>query len=192
MPTLNIDISEAKSFTNLPEGEYEGEIQGIFEQAPREQGKFGKLRVQYVVIDGAELGRVSSEFLPLDPKLTGFLVAWMKKFGEWEDIEPAELKELAWETDEAGELIDPDLAGTRVIFKVYEKKGYVNTELVEVLDEVDVSTAAATTDDADDADDADDPAEDAEEAPKAAAPAPRASRPVRTAAAPKTQRRSLR
>lgn len=208
MPTLNIDISNAKQFTNLDLGEYEGEISALVFLPPREKGKFGQVQAKYLVTEGEAVGRTSSEFLPLHPNATFRLVGWMKKFGgEWEDMDPEELKSLTWETDEDGvTIIEPDLEGVKVVFKVFEetdrktKEVRVKTELVEVLDDVDLETPVAgeAADDEDDEDDAPVEAEADEDDDEEPTPAPRrsvtktAAKPAKVAKAARPARRSLR
>ena len=135
MPTIPVNLADVEAFENLPLGEYEGEIKSITFKEPREEGKYPQLQAAYTVTDEEQLGRVSSEFISLSPKAAFRLKRWFAKFG-LEDTENLDVD------DETNELVDPDLVGTRIRFKVWndkpapgETEPRVRTSLTEVLDE---------------------------------------------------------
>lgn len=186
MPSVAVNLADVQTFTNLPVGEYEGQIDKMEHRPPRAAGKFAQLMVTYVVIDGEAIGRKSSEFLSLSPKADFRLKRWFDKF-ELGDME-------AYDYDEETMLVtDPDLVGIRVVFQCYEDKpkpgeteNQIRTELVTVLDELDVQPAAKA-----------EVAEEAEEDEEAAAEEPEEKKVVRTARPPRPtadapKRRSLR
>lgn len=187
MPTIPVNLSNVEAFENLPVGEYLGEIEKIVHMEPREAGKFGQLRVQYKVIDGEHLGRTQSEFLSLSPKAVNRLKKWFAKFGD----ETASVDNL--ETDDNDEVIEPDLVGFQVIFKVYKERDNrvtdedaddayrTRTGLVSVEDDEPAPTPKARKPQRQEIEEADDEEDDEAE------PAP-----ARVATAARPKRRTLR
>lgn len=112
MPTIAVNLGTVVSaYADLPHGSYLGEIAKIKLLPARQAGKFAQLIVTYLVIDGSETGRRQSQFLSLSPNAMGFVKEFFAKFGL------GELPELVID-DDTEELTDPDLYGSRVIFKV--------------------------------------------------------------------------
>jgi hypothetical protein len=204
MPTINVDISQAKSFEDLPVGEYYGQIAKLAYHPPRVQGKQGQIRVQYQVIDGEHEGRSMSQFLSLSDKAAFRLVNFMRKFGgDWETMNPEELKNIQIETlddDTVEYLAGVDLTDLRVIFKVFTGKDRdgnprAEAELVSVEDEVDTGADASdgADDSADDGTTAPAPvtAADAPDEPVGVPAAARTAPAARVATAARPQRRTL-
>lgn len=185
MPSVAVNLGDVQSsFENLPVGEYDGQIDKMEHRPPRAAGKFPQLQVTYVVIDGDSLGRKTSEFLSLSPKADFRLKRWFDKFGLG-DLE-------TYDYDEETMLVtDPDLVGIRVVFRCYEDKpkpgeteNQIRTELVTVLDDLDVTPVAKAEEVEEEAEETEEP--EAEE-PKVV----RVARPPRQTAEP-PKRRTLR
>ena len=183
MPTIPVNLGNVEAYENLPLGEYLGQIDKITFRPAKEEGKFPQLMVTYVVIDGDELGRKSSEWLSLSPKAAFRLKKWFAKFG-LDDTENLEVD------DESEDLIEPDLIGYQVIFKVHEDKPRpgeteksIRTSLVSFEDEMDTAPAPkAAAEKETESDDSDDDTQPAEEAIVAARPARReVARPAKPA-----------
>ncbi len=112
MPTIAVNLGAVvSSFSDLPFGSYLGEIARIKLLPPRQAGKFAQLIVTYLVIDGDHTGQRQSQFLSLSPNAMGFVKDFFTKFGL------GEIPELVID-DDSEELTDPDLYGSKVIFKV--------------------------------------------------------------------------
>jgi hypothetical protein len=129
-----------ESFDNLPEGRYLGSIDKIELRPATDPSKFDQLMVQYIVIDGPLMGRKSSEFLSMSPKAAFRLKRWFDKFGITDDIEALDVD------DDTNLLIEPDLQGVNVIFRIrkdgqYQGEDRIRTELVEVVDEIEPAPA---------------------------------------------------
>lgn len=129
MPTIPVNLGAVvSSFSDLPFGSYLGEILKIKLFPPRQAGKFAQLLVQYVVIDGDLVNRRQSQFLSLSPNAMGFVKDFFEKFGL------GEIPDLVID-DDTEELTDPDLGGSKVIFKVApdsKDASRVRTSLVSV------------------------------------------------------------
>lgn len=183
MPSVAVNLADVQSFSNLPVGEYDGQIDKMEHRPARSEGKFPQLMVTYVSLEeGDTLGKKTSEFLSLSPKADFRLKRWFDKFGLG-DLE-------AYDYDEETMLVtDPDLLGIRVVFRCYEDRpkpgeteNQIRTELVTVLDELDVTPAKAEVE------------EEAEETEEPEAEEPkvvRVARPPRQTAEP-PKRRTLR
>lgn len=135
MPRISVNLADVEAYENLPVGDYLGDISKIELKPTEKVGKFDQLMVSYLVVDGDLLGRVSSEWLSMSPKAAFRLKKWFAKFGLG-DVEDLDID------DETNLLTEPDLVGTRVIFKVYEDKPKpgetdpsIRTALVSVEDE---------------------------------------------------------
>lgn len=141
MPKIPVNLADVEAYTNLPVGEYFGEVAEIVWKAAKEAGKFPQLMAKYTVLDeGDQLGQTSTEFISLSPKAAFRLKAYMDKFGVG-DIEDLDVD------DETDILMDPDLAGRQVIFKVFKERDKrvadatapdayrIRTELVSVEDD---------------------------------------------------------
>ena len=115
MPRISVNLSDVEAYESLPIDEYLGDITKIELKPTDKEGKFDQLMVSYQVVDGDLIGRVSSEWLSLSPKAAFRLKKWFGKFGLG-DIEDLDIN------DETNMLDEPDLVGTRVIFKVYADK----------------------------------------------------------------------
>ncbi len=112
MPTIAVNLGAVvSSFSDLPFGSYLGEIARIKLLPPRQAGKFAQLIVTYLVIDGDHVGQRQSQFLSLSPNALGFVKDFFTKFGL------GDIPELVID-DDSEELTDPDLYGSKVIFKV--------------------------------------------------------------------------
>src|SRR6478735_1636379 len=112
MPTIAVNLGAVvSSFQDLPHGSYLGEIVKIKLLPPRQAGKFAQLLVTYLVIDGDHLNQRQSQFLSLSPNAMGFVKDFFAKFGL------GEIPNLVID-DDSEELTDPDLYGSKVIFKV--------------------------------------------------------------------------
>lgn len=184
MPSVAVNLSDVQSFSNLPVGEYDGQIDKMEHRPPREAGKYPQLMVTYAVIDGEHLGRKTSEFLSLSPKADFRLKRWFDKFGLG-DLEVYDYDE------ETMQVTDPDLIGIRVVFKCWEDRprpgsteNQIRTELVTVLDELDITPKA-------EAPEAEVEAEEEEAEEEVPKPEPRVVRPPRATTEP-PKRRSLR
>ncbi len=182
MPTIAVDLSNVSEFENLPNGTYLGELTRFYHSPSSEEGKFGQLRAVYTVIDeGPLLGKTATEFLSLSPKAAFRIAAFLNAFGfELDD-------DFVFETDDEDvEVVEPDVIGAQVIFKVADRKinkgpraGEVisSTELVSVEEMPDGTASAETADEEPE----DEPDESEEEAPK---PKAAVRRPVAAAKAP--------
>jgi hypothetical protein len=194
VPTL--DTSKVEAYKDLPVAVYEGTIDKVTYRAPKQEGKFPQLMATYAVTSGENAGRKSSEFVSMSPNAVQRWIKWWGKLGfEQADI-PADL-----EIDEEGgsfELLEPDLVGIDIEFRVYRDGNKWNapdepnyrTELIRAmdLDEPAAAPKAAAKDEpADEPDDAPD-----DEPVETEKPAARAASPARRAAAPGRQRRALR
>lgn len=140
MPAIPVSLADVETFESLPEGKYLGDIDSIKFQEATQPGKFPQLKVTYVVVDGDELGRKQSEWLSMSPKAAFRLRKWFDRFGFGQ--EDYEQEEWPRYDEDTMDLIDPDLVGARVIFKVYadgKKPGTDEdrwrTELVSVEDD---------------------------------------------------------
>lgn len=112
MPTIAVNLGAVvSSFSDLPVGSYLGEIARIKLLPPRQTGKYAQLIISYLVIDGDHTGQRQSQFLSLSPNAMGFVKDFFSKFGL------GEIPELVID-DDSEELTDPDLYGSKVIFKV--------------------------------------------------------------------------
>lgn len=112
MPTIAVNLGTVVSaFSDLPLGSYLGEITKIKLLPPRQAGKFAQLMISYLVIDGDAIGRRQSQFMSLSPNAMGFVKEFFEKFGL------GEIPDLVID-DDTEELTDPDLYGSKVIFKV--------------------------------------------------------------------------
>ncbi len=193
---LALNLKDVQTFDGLPDGQYYGEVAGLYYRPSKKEGKRGQLQVKYLVLDGEQTGRFQSEFLTLD---TGFLVKWLQAFGIDQETPGLSIDDEDPNTDEALLLDDqPIILGSKVIFDVRPDKKdaqYTRTTLVSVeentLDEAPAPKARATVAPrrapaaavaADTSEDEDEP----EEAP--AAPTRRAAAPARTAAPRRTLR----
>jgi hypothetical protein len=188
VPVVPLDIKDAQAFSNLPDGVYAGQIDKVEYREPREEGKHPQLMVAYVVIDGDQTGDKQSEFLSLSPKAAFRLKRWFDKFGL------GELEELDVD-DETNLLMEPDLTGITVTFRVFKdgkipgtNDDRVRTELVSVEDDL-LPEAAEAEDEPDD-----EPEDEPEEAPKPRRAAAAPKRPAPRRPAPKTApaRRAIR
>ncbi len=141
----------------------------------------------YLVTDGDQLGRKSSEFLSLSPKAAFRLKKWFDAFGLADELSALEID------DDTNLLTNPDLVGIDVIFEVYQDpklyqgEKQIRTRLLEVLEDAPEPAPApkartATKAAAPVAAEPEEEEEEAEEEEEEAAPAPRTTR--RTAAAP--------
>ena len=101
----------------FPLGEYLGDIQSATYQETDKPGKFDQIKVTYVVVDGELLGKIQSEWLSLSPKAAFRLKKWFAKFPGLDDGAVDDL-----EFDDADGISEPDIVGTRVIFKVYQER----------------------------------------------------------------------
>lgn len=137
IPVSLADV-QATEFSNLPYGEYLGEVDILkYKEATETAG--AKLQITYVVIDGDQINRKSTEFRPLSEKSYGFLKAFFNKFGFTEE-DYADPSFLDYDEDTM-EIIGPaaEILGAQVIFRVKaqgKKRGtdedFVVTELVRV------------------------------------------------------------
>jgi hypothetical protein len=129
MPVISVNLGDVQEFTNLDFGTYYGELEKVVLKEATEQGKFDQLRAQYMVLDeGPNLGRRQSEFRSFSPNAMGFMKGWFKKFGL------GEIPDLDFD-DDTLELMNPDLAGSKVIFEVVadaKAPGGSRTNLVSV------------------------------------------------------------
>lgn len=188
MPTIPVNLADVEAFESLPEDEYLGQIDSITLQPATEQGKFDQLKVTYAVIEeGEHLGRKQSQWLSLSPKAAFRLKKWFDKF-EFGDLENLEVD------DETNELIEPDLVGVQVIFKVFKERDKrvadeshpdayrMRTDVVTVEDDMSAPAAPAAKaapepeadeDDAESEPEEEKPARRVAAAPKAAAPVKR-------------------
>lgn len=137
IPVSLADVS-ATEFSNLPYGEYLGEVD-VLKFKPATETAGPKLQITYVVIDGPEINRKSTEFRPLSEKSYGFLKAFFNKFGFTED----DYKDEAFldYDEDTMEIVGTasEILGAQVIFRVKaqgKKRGtdedFVVTELVRV------------------------------------------------------------
>lgn len=202
MPTIPIDFSGVESFDSLPLGEYEGSIDKIELKPTDDVDKFDQIQAGYIVTDGEFTGRKQSEFLSLSPKAAFRLKRWFDKFG----LADGQIAALDFD-DDSNLLLEPDLVGYNVIFRVYEDpKPYrgekqIRTELVEVLDDDEPAPPvkapakpsarrAAAVAPAPEPEDDDESTEDEEEdAPADPTPARRPARAAATATAAPARRR---
>jgi hypothetical protein len=195
MPVFNLDFTGVQSFDNLPIGKYPGSIDKIELKPATGEGKFDQLQVTYLCTDGEFMGRKQSEFLSMSPKAAFRLKRWFDKFGLGEGV-PLDVD------DETNLLMEPDLVGVDVEFRVYEDpklyldEHQIRCELTEVFDSVAAPaptpvarTAAPATRQAAPSAQADEETEEVEE--EAPAPAKRnfAARPAATAAAGPARRK---
>lgn len=196
MPNIPLDFSNVEAYDNLPLGRYMGSIDKLELRPASDPSKFDQIMATYLVIDGELTGRKSSEFLSLSPRAAFRLKKWFDKFGL------AEIQGLDFD-DESNLLVDPDLVGVNIEFRVYEDaklyqgEKQIRTELLEVFDE---EPAPAPTPRAKPASRKPAPApepveeeeqEEEEEAEPAAAPAPRRFAPRTKPAAAGPARRQL-
>ena len=195
MPQIAVNLGDVEdSFENLPVGSYLAEISRAKLREATEEGKFDQLMVTYSVIDGELLGKVSTQFLSFSPKADFMMKRFFKAFGL------GDLENMDFD-DDSLEMLEPDIVGVQVIFKVAadaKAPGGFRTELVSVEDEDPVPAprpaakrsrpAPAPEPEADD-----EPAADEDDEPEEK-PAPRrvAARSAKTAPAAKPARRSLR
>lgn len=114
MPLIPLDFGSVDAFDNLPLGVYPGQIDKIELRPATDPTKFDQLMVTYLVTDGDSLGRKSSEFLSLSPKAAFRLKKWFDKFGIVDQMTGLNVD------DETNLLVDPELVGVDVMFKVYE------------------------------------------------------------------------
>lgn len=195
MPTIAVNLGNVEAFESLPFGKYLGEIEKVTYKEPREAGKFAQLQVTYLVIDGEHTGRKQSEWLSLSPKAAFRLKRYFNRFGLG-DTENFDVD------DDTDELLEPDLAGFRVIFEVKPDGDRIRTELVSVEDEAPApqpivrrpaAPAAPKPVPAKAEAEADEELEEIEEAEEAPAPPARPARPAPVAPARQApQRRTLR
>lgn len=200
---LALNLKDIQTFSDLPYGEYYGEVAELKFIAAKQPGKKSRLQAKYMVLDGEHTGRFQSEFLTLD---TGFLVQWLAAFGIEQDTPGLSIDDEDPNGTEVLLLDDePILIGSKVIFSVEPDKKdaqYTRTKLISVeentLDEAPAAPPARATvaprraaaaEVAVDTDEDDDEPEEAPAAPTRAAVAPRRAAPAARAAAP---RRSLR
>ena len=196
MPQINVNLGDVEdSFENLPVGTYLAEISKAKLREATEEGKFDQLMVTYTVIEGELLGKVSTQWLSFSPKAAFMMKRFFKAFG-LEDLADMDFD------DDTLELLEPDLVGIQVIFKVTadaKAPGGFRTELASVEDEDPIPAPApkraakpvakaAAEPEADDEPAADDDDGAVEEE----AVAPRRAAPRAAATATKPQRRSLR
>lgn len=111
MPIIAVNLGDVKTFENLPNGSYLGEIEKVEHRESTREGKFAQLQVTYLVIDGDQLGGRQSEWLSLSPKAAWRLKRWFAKFGFGDE---ADLDI----DDDTGQLNSPYVIGSRVIFVV--------------------------------------------------------------------------
>lgn len=134
MPVIPLNFDGVQTFDNLPEGRYYGSIDKVEFRAANDPSKSDQLMVTYLVIDGDHTGRKSSEFLSFSPKAVFRMKRWFDKFGLADDLESLDID------DDTNLLMDPDLVGVNVVFRVrkdgqYQGEDRIRTELVEVVDE---------------------------------------------------------
>ncbi|HEY4230924.1 MAG TPA: hypothetical protein VGO79_12205 [Thermoanaerobaculia bacterium] len=116
MPTIAVNLGTVvSSFEDLPFATYLGEIVKITLLPPRQAGKFAQLLISYLVIDGDLVGRRQSQFMSLSPNAMGFVKGFFAKFGL------GEIPNLIVD-DDSNELTEPDLYGSKVIFRVSQDK----------------------------------------------------------------------
>jgi hypothetical protein len=184
MGNYQIDIKNAPTYEDLPTGTYEGQIDKFIFREPRVEGKFPQVMATYLVTDGEHVGRKSSEFVSLSPKAAGRVATWLKRFGEYIDLDQIDAEGFEYDEDTM-EITNVDVVGLDVLFRVKRDGVKFNsdppeprytTELVEVLGDGAAPSAEETP-----AAPAEEPAE--EEKPKAT---------PRAAAAAKPRRRQLR
>ena len=135
MPVIPLDFSSVETFDNLPISKYYGSIDKVELRPATDPSKFDQLMCTYLVTDGDQLGRKSSEFLSLSPKAAFRLKKWFDTFGLADDLEALEVD------DDTNLLTNPDLVGIDVIFEVYQDpklyqgEKQIRTRLVEVLED---------------------------------------------------------
>lgn len=192
---VNLGDIAPSSFDNLPYDTYRGEVD-ILKYREATDTAQPKLQITMVVIDGAHVGRKSTQFQSLSDKSYGFVRAFFDKFG----FDPADYDETFLDYDEDTMEITgaaADILGSIVDFKVFargKKRGtdedFVVTEITNVVETTVGGSAPAPKAEAEP--EPEEPAEaEAEEVeqPRAAAPVRRAA-PAKEAARP--QRRTLR
>jgi len=135
MPVIPLDFSSVETFDNLPISKYYGSIDKVELRPASDPAKHDQLMATYLVTDGDQLGRKSSEFLSLSPKAAFRLKKWFDTFGLADDLEALEVD------DDTNLLTNPDLVGIDVIFevyldpKLYQGEKQIRTRLVEVLED---------------------------------------------------------
>jgi len=135
VPVIPIDFSTVETFDNLPLSKYYGSIDKVELRPATDPTKFDQLMATYLVTDGDQLGRKSSEFLSLSPKAAFRLKRWFDHFGLSDELEALEVD------DDTNLLTSPDLVGVDVIFEVYQDpklyqgEKQVRTRLLEVLED---------------------------------------------------------
>ena len=135
MPVIPIDFSSVETFDNLPLSKYYGSIDKVELRPASDPAKHDQLMATYLVTDGDQLGRKSSEFLSLSPKAAFRLKKWFDQFGLADELEALEVD------DDTNLLTNPDLVGIDVIFEVYQDpklyqgEKQIRTRLVEVLED---------------------------------------------------------
>lgn len=191
MPQISVNLGDVEdSFESLPVGSYLAEVSKARLREATEEGKFDQLMVTFTVIDGDLLGKVSTQWLSFSPKAAFMMKRFFGHFGL------GDLDDMDFD-DDTLDMLEPDIIGTRVIFKVSadaKAPGGFRTELTSVEDDEPVAPArkarpapktAAVEED-------DEPADDGEAEEEEAAPAPRRVAKAAPAAASKAPRRTLR
>lgn len=186
MPQINVNLGDVEdSFENLPTGSYLAEVSKAKLREATEEGKFDQLMVTYTVIDGELVGKVSTQWLSFSPRAAFMMKRFFGHFGL------GDLEDMDFD-DDSLELLEPDIIGARVIFKVSadaKAPGGFRTELTSVEDDDPVpAPRKARKADPEPETDEDEEAEEADE--EEEAPAPR--KVARKVSAEKAPRRSLR
>lgn len=136
MTTIAVNLGAvAGGFEDLPIGSYLGEVTKAKLIQPRAAGKFHQLMVTYMVIDGDHTNRRQNHFMSFSPNALGFMKEFFSKFGL------GDLSNLEFDPD-TEELIDPDIVGSKVIFKVTQDKKDADRTRVS-LTSVEENTAEA-------------------------------------------------